>query len=201
MYRKLLSFGLMLALVHVVAFAEPAIALSEDKLEAKVQAKTAKWRQKMERAKGRYIMVEFEDGSRAEGRLSEVGEQQFTLTRLEADPQPRSYAYADVRSGKRVRKDAYRTEGRPDPILVRQAVEELGVGEHVMVRRGETITRGHIQAVEPDGFVVRQDKTHQHVAFRYDEVLQVQENDATAIVILALGLGFLFGWLIAKDKL
>jgi ribosome maturation factor RimP len=197
MYRKLLSFGLMLALTHLVVFAEPAVALSEEQLEAKA----AKWRQKMERAKGRYIAVEFEDGSRAEGRLSEVSAQEFTLTRLEADPQPQSFSYADVRKGKRVRKDAYRTEGRPDPILVRQAVEELGVGEHVMVRRGDGITRGHIHAVDAETFTVRQDKTHQQVPFRYDEVLQVHENDATAFVIIGLALGFLFGWLIAKDKL
>lgn len=193
MWKKLMACALALALVHLTVLAEPMLANENpDKAARKVQKEVEKL------GVGSFVAVEARDGERSQGRLEEWGSERFTLKTGEAERE--SFAYSAVKKAKRLKFDKYRTEGDPDVFLVRQAVETLGVGKHVMVRRDAGIIRGHIQAIEADSFSVRLDKTHEIEPVRYTDVLQVQENSDTALVILGLAVGFILGWLFIKHN-
>ena len=76
-----------------------------------------------------------------------------------------------------IKRTSYRAKGQPNAALARQAIEGLGVGTHVMVKLpGETILRGHIQAIDERSFTLRLDAGGQLTPISYDQVLQVHEN-------------------------
>jgi hypothetical protein len=142
---------------------------------------------------GSYLEVRLKDGSRFEGRVEalEPGHVALFVQDGKDGMSVRRVRYEQVAALKGVKRTLYRAQGEPDPFLARQAVEGLGVGEHVMVRTwGEVIRRGNIKAIDAQSFTIRLDSNGEPATINYAEVLEVHENphlQIIAAVVVAIG--------------
>ena len=132
---------------------------------------------------GSYVALKLTDGKSLGGRIEEIEERYFTVGLLQEGAQLQ-VNYEQVAKLKVIKKTAYRAKGQPDAALARQAIEGLGVDTHVMVKLpGETILRGHIQAIDEKNFTLRLDASGQPTLISYDQVLQVRHNPHVPIII------------------
>ena len=116
-----------------------------------------------------------------------MGDRHFTIELWPGQGPTLRVMYEKVRKLKVIKKTSYRTKGRPDPWLVRQAVDGLGVDTHVMVRLpDETILRGHIQAIDERRFTLRLDASGDLTPIPYDQVLQVRENSHEELAMILI---------------
>ncbi len=176
--RKLLALALVVSIIHMYEFSPALMARS---LPEKIQ-------QQVERAGiGSYVESKLTDGETLTGRLEATEEKFFTLALLQDESPQVQVNYDQVTQLEVIKKPSYLATGKPDVALVRQAVEGLRVGTHIMVKVLEgTILRGHIQAIDEKHFTLRSDVKSQLIGISYHRVLQVEENDDGTIAAIAL---------------
>jgi hypothetical protein len=179
MARKGLSLALAITLLLTLA-GRPAAAKSGSDIRHKAEVAGV----------GSYLEVRLKDGSRFEGRVEALEPGHVALL-VRDGMSVRRVRYEQVATLKAVKRTLYRAQGRPDSFLARQAVEGLGVGEHVMVRTpGEVIRRGNIKAIDAQSFTIRLDNSGEPATINYAEVLEVHENphlQIIAAVVVAIG--------------
>ncbi len=182
MQKKSLSFTLIAALLLTLTGAPHTFA--NPKGEIQQQAQNA--------GVGAYLEIRLKDGSRLEGRIEAMEPTQVTLT-VPNSPTQRQIRYDQMASLKSIHRTLYKAKGQPDFFLARQAVEGLGVGEHVMVRTaGDLIRRGNIKAIDAQTFTVRLDSSGEPATIHYSEIFEIHENPHIQIFIalaIAIGVG------------
>lgn len=182
MLRKLLAGLLVLAIPTTVSAVPPD---------------TEKVRERVTRAgAGQYVAIQKTDGTESAGKILDLAREDFRLLQLDGSG-PTSIPYGTVVKVKVVKVRAYKTDGQPQPLHVRQAVDGLGVGAHVKAVVPNAEYHGHIQSIGEEAFVVLPDHTSTPVTLPYREVREVRRNDSTALVIVALAVGGIIGYLLA----
>jgi hypothetical protein len=172
MQKKSLSFTLIVALLLTLTGAPNTFATPKGEMQQK--AETA--------GVGSYLEVRLKDGSRFEGRIEALAPGQLTLT-VPNSPAQRQIRYDQIATLKNIHRTLYRAKGKPDAFLARQAVEGLGVGEHVMVRTaGNVIRRGNIKDITAEQFTIRLDTNGEPATIAYSEVFEIHENPHLVII-------------------
>lgn len=172
MQKKSLSFTLIAALLLTLTGAPQTFATSKNEIQQQVQNVGV----------GAYLEIKLKDGSKLEGRVEALEPTQITLT-AHNNSAPRHIRYDEMAEIKNVHRKLYRAKGQPDVFLVRQAVETLGVGEHVMVRTaGNVIRRGNIKAIDGEHFTIRLDTNGEPATIQFREVYEIHENPHLVII-------------------
>ena len=131
---------------------------------------------------GAYLEIKLKGGSRLEGRIEALEPTQVMLT-VSNSSSPQPIRYDQIAQLKSLHRKLYRAKGKPDIFLVRQAVETLGVGEHVMVRTaGDVIRRGNIKAIDAAQFTIRLDTNGEPATIQFSEVFEIHENPHILII-------------------
>lgn len=199
MWRKLFALTLVVSIIHMYEFSPALMARS---LPEKIQ-------QQVERAGiGSYVESKLTDGKTLTGRLEATEEKFFTIALLQDESPQVQVNYDQVTQLEVIKKPSYLTTDKPDVALVRQAVEGLRVGTHIMVKVLEgTILRGHIQAIDEKHFTLRSDVRSQLIPVSYHRVLQVEENSheeiqfiVTIAVAIGAAVGVLLYFILRKPK-
>ena len=168
-----------------------------------------KIQQQVERAGiGSYVESKLTDGETLTGRLEATEEKFFTIALLQDESPQVQVNYDQVTQLEVIKKPSYLATDKPDVELVRQAVEGLRVGTHIMVKVLEgTILRGHIQAIDEKHFTLRSDVRSQLIGVSYHRVLQVEENSheeiqfiVTIAVAIGAAVGVLLYFILRKPK-
>ncbi len=182
MRKKSLSLTLIVALLLMLTGAPNTFANSKGEIQQKAEIAGV----------GSYLEVKLKDGRRFEGRIEALEAGQVALTVQDGSGR-RQVRYDQVAALKVVKRTLYRAQGKPDVFFARQAVEGLGVGEHVMVRTaGEVIRRGNIKAVDEQHFTLRLDGSGAPATINYSEVFEIHENPHLQIItvlVIAIGIG------------
>jgi len=180
MARKLLVLALIVSIIHMYEFSPALMARS---LPEKIQ-------QQVERAGiGSYVESKLTDGETLTGRLEATEEKFFTLALLQDESPQVQVNYDQVSQLEVIKKPSYLATDKPDAALVKQAVEGLRVGTHIMVKVLEgTILRGHIHAIDEKHFTLRSDVRSQLIGISYHRVLQVEENSHESVVVAIIGI-------------
>jgi len=172
MKKKSLSLTLIVSLLLTLTSAPQTFASPNNEIQQQVQNAGV----------GAYLEMRLKDGSQLEGRIEALEPTQVTLT-VSNSPTPRQIRYDQIASLKSLHRTLYKAKGKPDFYLARQAVESLGVGEHVMVRTaGNVIRRGNIKAIDTQTFTVRLDKTGEPATIHYNELYEIHENPHLVII-------------------
>ncbi len=149
------------------------------------QSKTSLQQGPVNAGVGAYLEIKLKDGSKLEGRIEAVEPTQITLT--VHNNSTRQIRYDQMAEIKSLHRKLYRAKGQPDAYLARQAVETLGVGEHVMVRTaGDVIRRGNIKAIDAERFTIRLDTNGEPATIQFREVYEIHENPHLVIIPLVL---------------
>jgi ribosome maturation factor RimP len=180
MQKKSLSFTLIVALLLTLTGTPQTLAQAKGEIQQQIQNAGV----------GAYLEIRLQDGSQLEGRVEALEPTQVMLT-VQHSPLQRQIPYDQMASLKSIHRTLYRAKGKPDAFLARQAVETLGVGEHVMVRTaGNVIRRGNIKAIDAETFTIRLDKTGEPATIHYREIYEIHENPHLVIIPLVLiGIG------------
>lgn len=175
MQKKTISFTLIAALLLTLIGAPNTLANPKGEIQQQVQNAGV----------GAYLEIRLKDGSKVEGRIEALEPTQITLT--VPNSSPRQIRYDQMAEVKNVHRKLYRAKGQPDSFLVRQAVETLGVGEHVMVRTaGNVIRRGNIKAIDAEQFTIRLDTNGEPATIQFREVYEIHENPHLVIIPLII---------------
>lgn len=182
MLKKSLSLTLSVALLLTLTGAPKTFANPQGEIQQ--QARNA--------GVGAYLEIKLKDGRKFEGRIEALEPTQVVLT-VQDSSGLRQMRYDQVAALKVVKRTLYRAQGKPDVFFARQAVEGLGVGEHVMVRTaGEVIRRGNIKAIDPQQFTIRLDSNGEPTTINYSEIFEIHENPHLQIITalaIAIGVG------------
>jgi ribosome maturation factor RimP len=181
MQKKNLSFTLIAALLLTLTGAPKTFASPKGEIQQQVQNAGV----------GAYLEARLKDGSRLEGRIEALEPTQVTLT-VPNSPTQRQIRYDQIASLKHIHRTLYKAKGKPDFFLARQAVEGLGVGEHVMVRTaGDLIRRGNIKAIDAQTFTVRLDGSGEPATIHYSEIYEIYKNyhiQLLTVLVVAIGI-------------
>lgn len=179
MFRKSIVQLLVSALLMLLVNTPPVPA----------QSKTSLQQGAVNAGVGAYLEIKLKDGSKLEGRIEALESTQVTLT--VPNSSPRQIRYDQMAEVKNIHRKLYRAKGQPDAFLVRQAVETLRVGEHVMVRTaGNVIRRGNIKAIDAEQFTIRLDTNGEPATIRFNDVYEIHENPHIILVpLILIGIG------------
>lgn len=182
MRKKSLSFTLTITLLLTLTGTPQTLASTTGEMQQQVQVAGV----------GSYLEVKLKDGRKFEGRIEALEAGQVALTVQDGNGL-RRVRYDQVAAVKTVKRTLYRAPGKPDAFFARQAVEGLGVGEHVMVRTaGEVIRRGNIKAIDTQHFTLRLDSNGEPATIHYSEIFEIHENPHLQIItalVIAIGVG------------
>jgi ribosome maturation factor RimP len=175
------------SIVHILISALVLLLVNTPSVPA--QSKTSLQQEAVNAGVGAYLEIKLKDGSKVEGRIEALEPTQVVLTVHNSSP--RSIRYDQMAEIKNIHRKLYRAKGQPDVFLVRQAVEMLGVGEHVMVRTaGQVIRRGNIKAIDAEQFTIRLDTNGEPATIQFREVYEIHENPHVILVpLILIGVG------------
>lgn len=182
MREKSLSLTLIVALLLTLMGAPNTFATPKGEIQQKARNAGV----------GAYLEVKLKDGRKFEARVEALEAGQIALTVQDGSGQ-RQVRYDQMAALKAVKRTLYRAQGKPDAFFARQAVEGLGVGEHIMVRTaGEVIRRGNIKAIDAQHFTIRLDSNGEPATINYSEIFEIHENPHLQIItalVIAIGVG------------
>jgi hypothetical protein len=187
MVRRILCIFLAALLTH-----QPIQLLfgSDQQQSAKDVLRAAKLKERVEGlGVGAIVTVRLNDGREQRGHIDDVAEESFQLAQ---NNQTFPLRYVDVTELHLV-NPKYKAKGPVDPIRVRQAVFNLGVGQQAKLKliSGVKII-GDIRSIDKEGCTIFDSSTNKKTSVPFNEVSEIEKKSGsigTGKQLLGIGIG------------